>query len=81
MHILKKYLRENGIQQKWFCKNVLGIEDNFLTNILNHRSKLPLLYWDKVVVFTKGQITYKDLLNEGTQYDEKRKAKSSKRST
>lgn len=57
---LAKYLKENGIQSKWFAEKI-GMNQKVLSNILNQKAPIPRKYWKRIIIMTKYEITLNDL--------------------
>lgn len=60
---LKLYLDDNGIRRKWAAEKI-GISPASLSGYLLGVRPLPVKCFDRVVIFTKGKISKKDLLTE-----------------
>lgn len=60
---LREYLDKNGIRHV-FAAECLGISRSTLSDYLNGRRPLPKKALDKLVIFTKGKISKKELLSE-----------------
>lgn len=50
--------------KSYFAENVLGISRNFLSGIFAGNRKLPVKYWEAVIEFTDGEITWEDLMED-----------------
>lgn len=66
---LKKYLEDNGVVKKWFG-NQLGLSKASLSDIITGRRGVPIKYWTKITLLTRGKITYEDLLEMNTTFKE-----------
>lgn len=60
---LRAYLKNNGIQFKWFASQI-GMSENSFSQVTAGRVGLPLDYWEKVVELTQGKITIEDLFHD-----------------
>jgi len=50
--------------KSYFAEEVLGLSRNFLSGIFAGRRKLPVKYWQAVIDFTDGEITFEDLMED-----------------
>jgi transcriptional regulator with XRE-family HTH domain len=56
MEILRKYIKENGLNQKKFAESI-GIQPQWLSNILNNITKPSIAIAEKIYEATNGDIT------------------------
>ena len=61
---LRKYLRDNGLQHKWFAETHLGMSGAHFGNIIRGREKFPKKYWIRIVRATEGEIELEDFEEE-----------------
>jgi hypothetical protein len=73
MHLatkLRKYLKDNGFQLKWFGEK-LGMSKQQFYQVTTGNALLPRKYWRKIIILTRGKISLADILVDQLQkYEE-----------
>lgn len=57
---LKNFLKENGLQQKWFAEKI-GINPHTFYVILQQGKPFPKKYWKAIILLTNREISIYDL--------------------
>ena len=70
---LKKYLKDNGLIHAWFAKKI-GLGPNALCEYLRGRRSLSSKFWTKIIVETKGEVSYEELVKANDERQEKQNA-------
>ncbi len=65
---LKKYIEDNGIIKSWFASK-MGIHRAYLSDILAIKRPIPIKYWPAILMITKGNVTYEDLVEMNGIYE------------
>ena len=68
---LKEYIKENGLVHSWFAQRV-GLRPTTLSAFFRGRISLPVKYWTKIIVETKGQVSYEELAKSKDEWEEKK---------
>ncbi len=68
---LKEYIKENGLVHSWFAEKV-GLLPTTLSAFLCGRISLATKYWTKIILETKGQVSYEELAKSKDEWEEKK---------
>lgn len=69
MEKLQEYFDEHGIMAKWFGEKCGMLSQEI--DRYKRKTKVPVKYWKNVIIYSKGHITLRDLLEDwGCPYDE-----------
>lgn len=60
---LKVYFNDTGVQKKWLADRI-GMNEEYLYQIVAGRRAVPQQYWKPLISWTHGKITLMDLLED-----------------
>ncbi len=68
---LKEYIKENGLVNSWFAERI-GLEPSTLCAHLKGKLSLSTKYWTRIILETKGQVSYEELIKDKNEWDAKK---------